>query len=225
MNTQQSLTDFPIEMVLVSELKPHPRNYQEHPDDQIEHLIQSVEENTFYRNIVVARDGTILAGHGMWQATKRMGRERIPVIRLDIDPNSSQALKVMAGDNETSHLADRDDRLLTEMLKEIKDSADDGVDGLLGTGYDEMMLANLVYMTRAQDEIEDFDAAAHWVGMPEYDEGQGTLKIIVSFRNKADQMKFVRMLDLKFIGGIGKTRSVWWPHKEKGDPSSLLFEG
>jgi hypothetical protein len=50
----------PTEIVALSSLRPHPRNYREHPEDQIEHLMQSIRANGFYRNIVVARDGTII---------------------------------------------------------------------------------------------------------------------------------------------------------------------
>lgn len=56
--------DLPIlhetEIVSIESLSPHPRNYRGHPEDQIEHLVQSIRENGCYRNIVVARDRSIL---------------------------------------------------------------------------------------------------------------------------------------------------------------------
>ena len=61
------------EMTPVSDLKPHPRNYKDHPDDQLEHIIESIKSTGFYRNIVIAQDGTILAGHGVVAAAKKMG--------------------------------------------------------------------------------------------------------------------------------------------------------
>lgn len=164
----------PVEQVPLADLKPHPRNYREHPDDQIEHLAQSIRQNGFYRNIVVARDNTILAGHGVALAAGRLGMLEVPVVRLPIDPDCPAALKVLTGDNEIEHLAEQDDRLLSELLKEIKEV---DLDGLLGTGYDEAMLANLVFVTRPAGEIEDFDEAAHWVGMPEYHDGEEPLKL------------------------------------------------
>jgi len=210
---------FKPETVEISKLHPHPRNYHIHPEDQIEHIIESIKEHGFYRNIVVARDGTILAGHGVVEAMQRMGSTEIPVVRLNIDPNNPHALKILTGDNEVSHLNEVDDRLLSELLKEILDTDEDG---LLGTGYDEQMLANLIYITRPASEIADFDAAAEWVGMPEYTEGQNVLKVIVSFRNEEDRMEFARILELKFTD---KTKSTWWPVRERDDRVSVKFEG
>lgn len=201
----------------VSELKPHPRNYNDHPDDQVDHIIASIKQHGLYRNIVIAREGTVLAGHGVRLAVLKMGIEEVPVYRLDIDPNSPQALKVLAGDNEIAHLGMKDDRLLTEILKEIKqfDTA-----GLLGTGFDEKMLAALVYVTRPSNEIKDFDEAAEWLGMPDYDPEAAPLKIQISFRDEKDRQEFGRILGIKITD---KTRNSWWPSKPKEDPSSIAF--
>src|SRR5262249_52126942 len=99
-----------IETVSVKLLKPHPRNYQAHPPDQLQHIVRSIEENGLYRNVVVAEDYTILAGHGLTQAWQMMGRDEIPVIRLAIAADSPPALKLLVGDNAISHLAEIDDR-------------------------------------------------------------------------------------------------------------------
>ncbi len=210
--------DFSLEAVAIAELRSHPRNYRAHPEDQIDHLVESIREHGLYRNVVIAREGTILAGHGVVQAVRKMGLEQVPVIRLDVAPNEPRALKVLAGDNEIGHLGEIDDRALSEILKEIKDT---DIDGLLGTGYDEMMLANLVFITRPAGEIRDFNEAAEWVGMPEYDAIPGDWKIIVSFRNEKDRADFATLLGLRFTD---KTRSIWWPPKEIDDVSSIRFE-
>jgi ParB-like chromosome segregation protein Spo0J len=144
------MADLILENILVSELKPHPRNYREHPEDQINHLVESIRANGLYRNVVIARDNVVLAGHGILKAVKILGFETIPVYRIDIESDSVQALKIITGDNEIGHLAEIDDRLFTELLKEINDL---DVTGLLGTGYDEMMLANLI-TTVNQTDIE-----------------------------------------------------------------------
>ena len=40
----------------VSLLKPHPENYKKHPQDQLEHISKSIQENGIYRNIVISND-------------------------------------------------------------------------------------------------------------------------------------------------------------------------
>lgn len=216
------MSEFNTEAVAIAELRDHPRNYRAHPDDQLEHIIESIKEHGFYRNIVVTQDGTILAGHGVVKAARKMGLAEVPVIRLDVDPNSARALKVLTGDNEISHLGEIDDRLLSELLKEVKDI---DLTGLLGTGYDEMMLANLIMVTRPANEIRDFNAAAAWVGMPGYDEGDERIKLIVSFRNEQDRKKFMEIINVpKPISTNGDTWSAWWPAKDRDDLSSVRFE-
>lgn len=210
-----------LERVRIADLKPHPRNYRTHPEDQIEHLITSLEENGVYRNIVISRDNTILAGHGVVEAAQRIGREEIEAHRLDLDSDDPGALKVLAGDNEVDHLGVVDDRALTEILKEIND-----IDGLLGTGYDEQMLANLAYITRPASEIRDHDAAAHWVGMPEYDNGESLkVQLTISFLNEADRERFARSINLRIDKKQRETWTTRWPFTERDDVASVRFEG
>src|SRR2546430_11899104 len=126
-------------VVPIDMLKPHPRNYRKHPDDELEHIMESIRTHGFYRNIVLAKDGkTILAGHGVVEAARRLGYKEIPAILIDYEPDDPHALKVLVSDNEIAHLAESNDRALTELLREVANAGD-----LLGTGYDEMMLANL----------------------------------------------------------------------------------
>ena len=98
-----------VETVDINDLKEHPKNYKKHPDDQLKHIISSIEEHGFYRNIVIAKDNTILAGHGVYQACKKINKKELPVIRLDIEHDSPQALKVLPSDNEIQNVADVDD--------------------------------------------------------------------------------------------------------------------
>jgi hypothetical protein len=205
-------------MLRIADLKEHPRNYQTHPDDQIEHLAQSLKEHGAYRNVVVARGNVLLAGHGVIKAAKKLDWKMFPCIKLDIEPDSPQALKILVGDNENEHLAEVDDRALANMLKEILGNSPAG---LLGTGYDEMMLANLAFVTRPLSEIASMDEAAQWVGMPEYEPASSALKIVVSFKSKADIQKFAKALGITLTEN---TRAMWWPPRKKDDVSSLKFE-
>lgn len=221
-NDEQQI-GFATEMVSLDDLKPHPRNYQSHPDDEIEHLMQSIREHGLYRNIVVARDDTILAGHGVVLALRGLGWTEVPVKRLSIDPSSPQALKILVADNEIAHLSEKDDRALSELLRQIKD---DDVSGLLGTGYDDKMLASLVFVTRSQSEIKDFDAAAEWAGLPEYDEGEKTVQLVVSFRSREDRARFMKEIRVEDpFRRVGTLWTIWWPPKEKDDLLSVKFKG
>lgn len=127
----------------------------------------------------------------------------------------------MVADNEIRHLAERDDRALTELLKELAEA-----DGLLGSGYDEMMLASLALVTRTAEEMPDLGAAADWAGLPEYDlTGDGRSTIIVNFRNDADREQFCATLGLNSddIPRDNHGKSIWYPQRPYDDSRSILF--
>lgn len=207
---------FKVETVALKDLKDHPRNYREHPDDQLEHLMRSIKEHGLYRNVVVSKDNVILAGHGVCKAARKLKMKQIPIRRIGLNHDHPKAVKLLVADNELDHLAEQDDRLLSELLRDVKD-----LDDLLGTGFDEMMLANLVMVTRPKSEIEDINEAAEWVGMPEYEMLELPLKIMVSFDNEKDREAFAKKIGVKLTD---KTKSIWWPPREREDPGALRFE-
>ena len=219
--TKKRVSVPPPSMVETDSLNPHPRNYRSHPEDQLDHLAQSLKDNGFYRPVVIAKDNTILAGHGIVQAAKRLEMNKVPVIQLPIGPDDPKALKVLTGDNAIQHLAAQDDRALTELLKELSDS-----DDLLGTGYDEMMMAALAMVTRPKSEIETIDAAAEWAGMPDYEPRGVRITLQMNFEDESARDEFVRKHDItcqKKREGA-PTWSAWWPEKEREDPGSIKYD-
>jgi len=208
------------EMVPLDSLRPHPKNYRKHPEDQLEHLAQSIREHGFYRNVVVAQDGTVLAGHGVVEASHKLGLEEIPVTRIALDADSPRALKILAGDNTVSNLADDDDRALAEILRTLNEE-----DSLLGTGFDQQMLANFLMITRPASEIQDMDTAAAWVGMPEFEAAELDIFAKVRFLTEEDRKEFLVRLEIPEgkVEQRGSGYSFWWPFRERNDLSSLQF--
>jgi hypothetical protein len=215
----------PVVMVDIGVLKPHPRNYKKHPEEQLRHLGESLKQHGQYKNIVVAKDDTILAGHGIYEAAKLVGMGRLAVVRMNLRPDSVQALKIVTADNELPKFADSDDRQLTELLQQIL--KEDSI-GLLGTGYDERNLAALVMVTRPESEIRSFDAAAEWVGggMPEYEPGEGQLTLNIQFESEAKRDEAVRKLGLKVTHKMrqGRVWAGWYPERQNEDLSSLAWK-
>lgn len=209
------------ELAAVADLKPHPRNYRVHPDDQVEHLEQSFRENGVYRNVVVARDLTILAGHGVVEAAQRAGLQKIPVVRLDCDPDDPRALKVLTGDNELPRLAEVNDRLLSEILRDVRETS---VDGLLGTGFDDGMLANLLMVTRPASEIRTLDEAAQWVGLPGFAPSETDIVLVLHFDDEAARNELIESIAVIISKKTRSTWSAWWPPREKQDLASLRFD-
>ena len=217
--TNESNKEFAAVMTDPKMLKPHPRNYRKHPMSQLRHIIDSIETHGFYRNVVVAKDLTILAGHGVVDAALHMGLAKIPVITMDIEPDDLRAIKLLTGDNEISNLSEVNDRLLTELLREVMGEQDLG---LTGTGFDADQLASLVMVTRPTSEIKDKNEAAEWVGMPDWEVEPAPIKLIVSFANESDRSEFARIVGYNLTE---KTTSVWFPPRTRDDNSGLAFEG
>lgn len=211
-------------VVPVARLKAHPRNYREHPPEQLAHLVASIRTVGLYRPVVVARDNTILAGHGLVAAARLAGLTTVPVARLDLDPHEPAALKVLAGDNEIGTTAFRDDRKATDMLREVADAV-----GLEGSGFDRMQLAALVLVHRPVEEIPDLDAAATWAGagMPEHwSEPLAKAKLVVLCRSREDRDAAARRLG--YTGNAKRfhdTLSIWWPEPMPRVPQMAVWFG
>lgn len=194
----------PVEEVSVASLKPHPRNYRKHTKRQLEHLCKSIKDHGLYRNVVIAEDSTILAGHGVVEAVMKLGIETIQVIRLNVSPDSDLGLKVLTGDNEISNLVDIDNKELVGILKEIDEAGD-----LLGTGFDIDGLDALFQRSTPKDF-----AMEEWQGMPEFKSDDLTphRQIIVSFESEEAVAVFAKTLNVLVTP---KTRSFFFPPEQK----------
>jgi hypothetical protein len=129
--------DTTLERVALADVRPHPRNYQTHPEQELAHLMHSLTTHGVYRNVVIAREGTLLAGHGVVEAARRLGYTHLSMKRLDIAPDSPRALQVLVGDNEIVRDAQRNEEALLVLLQEL--SQEDPT-LLIGTGFDEATL-------------------------------------------------------------------------------------
>ena len=144
-----------LEWLAIATLHPHPRNDGTHPPAELAHLRQSIRDHGVYRNVVIAEDGTILAGHGVVEAARLEGRTHIAAERMPYGPEDPRALKLLVGDNHIARLREQDDAMLAAMLQEL--SQDDPL-ALLGTGFDETALAALV---QSQGVFDNPDGGDH----------------------------------------------------------------
>lgn len=205
----------------VKSLQPHPRNYNAHPGDQIEQIAKSLEQHGQYKNVVIANDKTILAGHGLVLAAQHLEWEKITAVRLDVDPESPQALKILAADNTLATFSMVNDRGLTDLLQEVRELDEWALDG---TGFDDMMLANLIMVTRPAHEIQDTDHAAEWLGMPDYEPKETDRRYTVLFATDKDRRAFAEKAGLRVGDDEKKTWSTWYPDKQKDDVKSVIVD-
>jgi hypothetical protein len=200
-------------MVPIAQLKYHSKNYREHPDDQLLHIMESIKANGFYRNVVIARDRTILAGHGVVKASQRLGLTDVPVVRMNLDPNDPRAIKLLIGDNEIGKLGAIMDGQLNELLKDLGGN-------LVGTGFDEAQVSALLQLTRPPDGLIPHGESEEWesMGLPGCDPGGSITQMMIQFRNDEDREKFVAQCNIEVTKKGASVWSVWWPPQgEDGD--------
>jgi DNA modification methylase len=75
-----------IELVDINKLVPYEKNMNKHTPEQIDKLIDLIKYQGF-RDPLIVQLGTniIAAGHGRWEAAKKMGMEKIPVTYQEFD--------------------------------------------------------------------------------------------------------------------------------------------
>jgi len=79
----------------IGDLKKYPGNPRRHPESQIANLMKSIRR--FWTNpILVDETGAILAGHGRWEAAKRLSMTEVPTVTVSGLSDSDKRAVVIA---------------------------------------------------------------------------------------------------------------------------------
>lgn len=98
-------------------LREFPGNPRRHPEAQISALMKSIRQ--FWTNpILVDETGTILAGHGRWEAAKRLRMTRVPTVTVS-GLSDSEKRAVVIADNRLPEQAVWDFDLLRGHFKDL----------------------------------------------------------------------------------------------------------
>jgi len=122
--TQRYERELVIEQRDPNELLAHPQNYRAHPAEQIEEIAKSLRALGQYRNVVARPDGTLLAGHGVVEAARKVGMKTVAVHIFE--GTAEQEHLLMVADNELSRKAVDDEQLLLNLLREMDDVSGTG---------------------------------------------------------------------------------------------------
>ena len=123
----------------VSSLIPYARNPRTHSPAQVAQIAASIRAFGFTNPILVAEDGTVVAGHGRLLAARQLGMAQVPVLVLAHLSETQRRAYVIA-DNQLALNAGWDDDLLALELAELQQA---GFDVSL-TGIDEATLDALL---------------------------------------------------------------------------------
>ena len=103
----------------ISQIKPYERNPRRN-DEAVEYVANSIKEFGFKVPIVIDKDGTIVAGHTRYKASKKLGLKEVPCIVAD-DLNEEQIKAFRLADNKVGEIAEWDFNILDGELAEIFD--------------------------------------------------------------------------------------------------------
>jgi len=126
-----------VEMWAVENLVPYVRNARQHPPEQIDQIAASMERFGFTIPMLVAEDGTVIAGHGRLMAAAQLGLAEVPVMVARGWSEEDRRLYTLA-DNRLAEIAEWDPEMLRIELGELRE--DFGIEdmGLIGFSADDL---------------------------------------------------------------------------------------
>src|SRR5437762_7702156 len=138
------------------ELKLDPANARQHSKNQIRKLANSIETFGFNVPVLVDAELNVIAGHGRLAACRELGIAEVPTLCLD-HLRPAQLRAFMIADNRLTELAEWDDRLLAQQLKDLSLSGLDFSLEVIGFEMAEidLRIASLEDLTLPDDDPAD----------------------------------------------------------------------
>jgi ParB-like chromosome segregation protein Spo0J len=201
-----------IEHLKTSDLIPYARNAKKHDASQVAKLAGSIREFGFTNPVLIDKDNGIIAGHGRVLAAQSLALETVPCIRLGHLTDTQRRAYILA-DNRLAEIGGGwDEEMLKLELADLKDNLNLEDMGWNSAEIDKLLASGEL---AASPEIE-------WEGMPDYEGLEPCLrKVWVNFDREEDVAAFFGLLKQSYTE---KTKSIWFPHKERRDLKSQVWE-
>ena len=128
-------------IIPLKDLRPNPKNPNQHPPEQIKLLLASIIRATGWRGPITVskRSGYIVKGHGRMMAAELGDMSEVPVDYQDY-ASEAEELADLTADNRIAELATTDNKLLAEVFADI----DTGEIPFMLSGYTEEDYGNIV---------------------------------------------------------------------------------
>jgi hypothetical protein len=204
----------------IADIKPAIKNARRRTERGAGMIARSIEENGFGRSVLLAADGSLIAGSGTIDGCADVGLEDVQVVdsdgtkiiavrRTDVQPGSERAHKLAIADNRTTELSDFDPAVVAALANEVD---------LSDFWRDDELNALLASVSNAPP----FDPRSEWAGMPafEHDDLTPVKQIVVNFAHADDLERFAALIDQKLTMS---TRSIWYPPAPVGHYADKAF--
>ena len=139
-----------IEYIDSEKVIPYANNPRLNDGEAVDRVAASIAEYGFKNPIIIDKDNIIIAGHTRLKAAKKLGIEKVPIIRAD-DLTPAQIKAFRLAENRVSEYATWDNELLSIELEGLKELDFD----LDLTGFEDWELDNLLN-SATDDDLQDF---------------------------------------------------------------------
>ena len=151
-----------IDHVPVDALIPNPRNARRHSDRQIQQVAASITRFGFLVPIVIDGANMIAAGHGRWEAARRLKLATVPVVRAEFLTDADRRAFALT-ENRLAELSDWDENILAEELQVLFDGGyDPGREAIQKTFEFKNFNAAFGFMARTALMAEKMDHHPEW---------------------------------------------------------------
>tara|TARA_R100001460_G_scaffold40715_1_gene76008 strand:- start:5752 stop:6342 length:591 start_codon:yes stop_codon:yes gene_type:complete len=168
-----------IREINIDEIKPYKNNPREISNEAVEKVVKSIKVFGYNQPIVVDNDNVIVVGHTRWKALKKLGKEKVFIIKKNFTKNNAVAYRIM--DNRANEESKWQNKLLKEELNLLQDENFD----LDLTGFDETELDQFFLPKDEDNKIGDIDL----------DIAQNDVKMIQIFFNPEQETSFKRAIE------------------------------
>lgn len=120
----------------IDDLVPYARNARTHSAEQVSQIARSIEQFGFTFPVLVAEDGTIIAGHGRVMAAKELGLAEVPVMVAEGWTEEQRRLYTLADNSIALNSAWDDELLRLELGELIEDGAEISLAGFDAAALD-----------------------------------------------------------------------------------------
>lgn len=129
-------------IVPVAEVKPNPKNPNQHPEEQIELLAKIIKTQGWRAPVTVSTlSGLVVRGHGRLMAAQFLGLDCVPVDYQHYTCYDAELADLLA-DNKIAELAEIDSKLLAEVFQDINpDAVDIDITGYSEEEYNDIISA------------------------------------------------------------------------------------
>lgn len=177
------------EIVPLEDMKPNPKNPNQHPDDQIELLAKIIQAQGWRAPVTVSTlSGMIVRGHGRYMAAQLIGCP-VPVDFQHYENEDAELADLLA-DNRIAELAEIDNDMLADIMASFED-----IDLDL-TGYDDDAVAAL--LEAVEDDPEEIPGEVPFTEVLREEHNY----IVLYFDNEVDWLQAESLFALESVKSL-----------------------